>query len=126
MTAREIYDIIKANEHNFRSFGIRTCNDEYVIGDECAASYNWDDERDEEDWELLDGTCATGFDYLYLYDDPTEEDIADDVAAIEKALEINRKYRGKHMYLIAGMGDEYGNDEAEIIISGAEVLAIVK
>ena len=126
MTAREIYDIIKANERNYRYFGIRTCNDEYAIGDECAASYNWDNERDEEDWELLDGTCATGFDYLYLYDDPTDDDIADDVAEIEKALKINRAYRGAHTYLIAGMSSEYGNDDAEIIISGAEVVAIIK
>ena len=121
MTAKEIYDILNANQHNFRYFGIRSCDNEYQIGETVANSYNWDDD-DEANCYELDGACATGFDYLWLDEDSLEEDMA----SISNALEINACYRGKHTYLIAGMDSEYGNDEAEIIISRAEVIAVIK
>lgn len=125
MTAREIYHVIDANKHNYHVFGIRTCADEYKAGDCCAASYDW---TDGIPGEQLDGTCATGFGYLWLYDNADEEDIADDVATIQKALDLHRSisYPGQHMYLIAGNDSEYGNDDAEVIISGAEVVAVIK
>lgn len=120
MTAKEIYDILNANQHNYRYFGIRTCDNEYQCGDTVANSYNWDD--DEANCYELDRACATGFDYLWLDDDSIDEDMA----TISKALAINACYRGKHVYLIAGMDSEYGNDESEIIISSAEVVAVIK
>lgn len=126
MTAREIYEVIKANERKFRCFGIRACNETLNVGETASDSYNWDDEKEESEWERLNGACATGFDYLWLVDEPEESDIADDVATIQKAMDINARYYGAHTYLIAGMNSEYGNDEAEEIIENATVLAIIK
>ena len=124
-TEETIYEAIKASEHEYREYGIRTCNGEYAIGDELAPSYNWDDEKDEEDWELLNGTCATGFGYLWMGD----EDKQDDLETIRKALAIHTKarYPGCHTYLIATRtGSEYGNDTAEIILENAEVIAVIR
>lgn len=126
MNAKEIYEVIKENERNYCVFGIRTCDECLSIGDTASDSYNWDDEKDESEWERLDGACATGFGYLWLVNDPTEEDIAEDVATIEKAMKINAAYRGKYTYLVAGMNSQYGNDEAEEIIERATVIAIIK
>lgn len=124
MTSREIYDIIKASEHTFCAFGVRTCDDDLAIGDELPASRDLSDDAEPD--TLLDGTSATGFDYLWLYDEPSEEDIADDVATIEKALKTNAAYRGIHTYLIAGQHSSYGQDEDEIVIADAQVIAIIK
>lgn len=125
-TAEEIiYKAIKASEHEYREYGIRTCSGEYAIGDGLAPSYNWDDEKDEEDWELLNGTCATGFGYLWMGD----EDKQDDLETIREALAIHTKarYPGCHTYLIATRtGSEYGNDTAEIILENAEVIAVIR
>lgn len=124
MTSREIYDIIKSNEHKFLAFGLRTCNDDLAIGDELAASRDLSDDAEPD--SLLDGTSATGFDYLWLYDEPSVQDIADDVATIEKALETNATYPGRRTYLVAGQRSSYGQDEDEIVIANAEVVAIIK
>lgn len=122
MTAKEIYQAIKENKSNYRVFGIRTCADAAEIGDALPCSWNWDWERDEEDWEQLDGTSATGFGYLWLDEDSLE----DDLAAIEQAMKINSAYRGAHTYLIGGMDYEDGVDQAEVVISNAEVVAVIK
>lgn len=126
MNARKIYEVIKTNEHKFRYFGIRTCDEKLTVGDTASNSYNWDDEKPEEEWERLPGACATGFDYLWLMDEPEESDIAEDVAAIQKVMNINANYPGKYTYLIAGMNSEYGNDKAEVIIENATVIAVIK
>lgn len=122
MTAMEILEAIKENENKFRVFGIRTCADKAVIGDELPCSYNWDWERDEEDWEKLNGTSATGFCYLWMDEESTD----DDLASIEHALKINSSYRGAHTYLIAGNSYDEGVDQDEVVISGAEVIAIIR
>lgn len=124
MTSREIYEVLKANENKFRAFGFRTCNDDLAIGDELAASYDLSDDAEPD--TLLDGTSATGFDYLWLYDEPSDEDLADDLATIEKALETNATYCGRRTYLIAGQRSSEGQDEDEIVIANAEVIAIIK
>ena len=69
-----------------------------------------------------DPSSSTGFGHLWLDDDSIDEDID----ASSRAWEIDACYRGKHTYLIAGMDSEYGNDESEIIISRAEVIAVIK
>lgn len=126
-TPREIYDIIKANEHTYRVFGIRTCDQAYKVDDICDDSYNWDDQKPSEEWERLPGVSTTGFAYLWLYDDPTEDDIADDCAVIREALELHQSqmYPGRHIYLIGGWNYTDGPDEAEKIIERGVVLAIL-
>ena len=45
---------------------------------------------------------------------------------IERAMKINSAYRGAHTYLIGGMEYEDGVDQAEVVISNAEVVAIIR
>lgn len=125
LNAETIYDAIKANDHNYREFGIRTCADDCEIGEELEPSYNWDWEKDEDEWEKLDGTCATGFAYLSM----DESDKEADLATIQDAISTNEKYThlGKHTYLIATKyGSSYGDDDGEVILQYAEVVAILR
>ena len=121
MTAAEkILAEMEANRRNYSCFGIRTDAGVHSVGDELECSRNFDTVCEEDD-ELLNGTCATGFGMIW-YDGEQ-----DDIDEINKALEVNARYDypGSHKYLIGGYGFEYGNDEKEVIIIGAEVVAII-
>lgn len=113
MTAQEILKAIEANKKNYRYFGIRRDDRVFKIGEELPHSYDWNTEDEE-----LDGTCATGFGHLWF------DGEQDDIDTVQAALDVNEMYDGENIYLIAGWSSEYGNDEDEIIINGAEVVAI--
>ena len=119
MTKQEIIlnELLKHN-YEYEYYGIRTDNREYQVGDTVANSHAWDFENDREiEDEFYNGACATGIAPLWFDED--------DMEAIEKALEIQKDYRGAHQYLIAGGNADYGNDRGEIIIENAEVIAIL-
>lgn len=109
---------MEGNNAKYRYFGIRTDARSFSIGDKITASE--DMSIYAEDGTMLDGTCATGFDYLY-FDGENE-----DIEAVAKALEINSAYAGEHQYLIGGYDANYGDDEAEVIIKNAEVIMTIK
>lgn len=125
MTIREITEAITKNYNNYNVFGIRSCDDDLNVGDELANSY---DQRDDvyDDHIELNGTCATSFGSMWLSDDVDYYD-EHDYKCIERALEIQRGYDCyKHQYIIAGDSSEYGDDEDEIIIRNAVVIAKIK
>ena len=112
--------IIEAKNSGYRYFGIRTGR-VAKIGEELERSHDWDYENDCESEELLDGTCATGFNGMLWFDGEEEDD-----ELVEQAIALNKKtYGGDMQYVIGGYDSEYGNDEQEIIISGATVIAII-
>ena len=117
--AEKIYEMMINGKNYLACSGIRCDDREYEVGDELDCSKNMLDDVDEEEWEDLDGTCATGFDALFFQEDTREEDIE----TIAKAIEFNKKlYRCKHQYFICGWSTQYGDDDHEVIISGAEVV----
>lgn len=104
------------NGHKFGCYGLRTDSRVLNVGDElgCSRDLYW--ENTEETY--LNGTCATGFGYLW-YDE-------DDIDEVRKALKRQQDYDGAHMYLIAGDSSEYGDDPQEIIIKNAVVVAVIR
>lgn len=127
MTAVEkILKVLNQNAYKY-TFGIRTDARELQVGDSLGVSHEWDWENGcEFEDRYLDGICATGFGELWF--DGEEED----VEAVETALKINNGYRDAasygakgHQYLIGGHDNGYGNDEAEVILGDAIVLAII-
>lgn len=128
----ELVEAMKvAKENGYNVFGIRTVeNDAGIlnVGDECPDSYNWDFELDcstrETTGEKLNGACAVEIrtDTLMM-DGDDDEDIAEE---IERAFEKAAYYYGEQVLLIGGkFGCEHGDDDGEVIIEMADVLAIV-
>ena len=122
----------KAKAEGYNAFGIRVIENEagaLNVGDACPDSYNWDYELDcstrETTGEKLDGACAVEIDTtMLMLDGDDDEDVA---AEIEKAIRNAACYFGEQVLLIGGkFGSERGDDENEIIIELADVLAIVK
>ena len=114
--------IIEAKEKGLTHFGIRGEDRKLAVGAKLDNSFDWDFENDCPSTEKLNGTCATGFDYLWLID----EDDADDLETIKKALEHHKAhYSYSYTYIIAGVDSEYGDDENEVIIGGAEVIFVL-
>lgn len=118
----KVLNALIENGYKYRCYGLRTDDRELSVGDKVGNSHdlydNYDPEYDHYG-EELDGTSATGFGYLWYDEDDMEE--------VEKALKIQEHYyRGAHQYLIAGDDDEYGDDEAEIIIRDAVVVAVIR
>lgn len=111
----------KLNELNYtyNYYGIRACDELYDIGAQLPCSYDQYWQVPYYEQAKLDGTCATGFGYLWF--DGEKEDIV----LVKKALEINSKYRGKYRYLIAGNDADYGDDDGELIIKNAVVVAVL-
>lgn len=113
---------------NYNMFGIRYDDREFKIGDELPKSNRWEDGTDTE--EQLDGTCAimvSDESNFLEYLDGMEEADCGELDRYNWALEQN--YNGKHIYLVAintGWGWEYGEDEGEVVMNGAEVVRIIK
>lgn len=121
----------KAKEEGYNAFGIRVVENAagiLSVGDACPDSYNWDFDLDcstrETTGEKLNGACAVEIDTsMLLLDGDDDEDAA---AEIEKALKNAAPYWGEQVLLIGGkFGYERGDDENEIIIELADVLAVV-
>lgn len=119
MTAAEIIKVIEENRNHYCVYGLRSDDRHFEPGQELPCSRNMiDDLYDCESGEypLLDGTCATGFGYLWF------DGEGEDLETVKKAIELNSSYKCAHMYLIAGFDYEYGDDEGELVIKGAEVV----
>ncbi len=121
----------KAKAEGYNVFGIRVIENEagvLNVGDACPDSYDWDYELDcstrDTTGEKLGGACAIEINTsMLLLDGDDDEDVA---AEIEKAIKNSACYYGEQVLLIGGkFGSEYGNDEHEIIIELADVLAKV-
>ncbi|WP_368270845.1 hypothetical protein [Enterocloster lavalensis] len=117
-------DIIEAIESSGYSWiGIRHLSDDenYQIGDYCRNSYDWNYEYDCSTYETdepqeLPGTCAYNTQIMTGWDDPEEME-----EKLERAIR-NANYIGAPV-IIGGNRAEYGNDEGEIIIADARVIA---
>lgn len=118
-------EIINAIENCKEAWiGIRhlATDEVYQVGDYCRPSYDWDFENDQSTYDTeypqeLPGTCAYNTRIQVGWDDP--EDIAE---KLEKALKASACYMGQ-IVIISGSSAEYGNDNGEIIIKDAFVLA---
>ena len=108
MSIDEIKEMVEDREYDYIGLRIEE-NVNYEIGDTANVSRVWD--NNELTGETLDGTCCIGMKW------------AEDV---ERAMEIAKAYCGDRWYLIAGNDAEYGEDDGEIIIEDATVVAIVK
>lgn len=123
MNAEQIAEIIKKHQNKIDTFGLRAMTESPVngqvavkIGDQLENSYDWMD-GESTDTEL-DGTCAVGI--SWTFDDEL-------TSKIEKALSIVDQYHWQNqVVLVGGEFSDYGNDEIEIIIRNAKVLAIIE
>lgn len=106
--------------------GIRTLEDDenYVVGDDCRESYEWDLEHDCSTYfttgETAGGTCATVFEI---------DDVPNTINNMIAAIESNNGYRGARQVVIAGHSTDqsFGHgDEDEVRIVDAVVVGIIK
>lgn len=124
MTVQDLLKKIK--EERYSVVAIRhLCEDEeYSVGDICRNSFDWDLEYDQSSYDAenpveLNGTCGYAiFDLCDLEEDEVEK--AKEL--LINGLEESDVYEGKPV-IIAGNRYEYGNDENEVIIAYAEVIA---
>jgi|GEM_PF-1267433 len=111
----------------YNIWGIRFDNREYKIGDELPKSQDRQDDMDSGVY--LNGTCT-----IYVSDESdfldylngTEEACWGELDKYNEALKAN--YSGKYIYLVAiesSWGYEWGEDENEVIMNGAEVVRII-
>lgn len=115
MSVQEVRDAIANSPRWMRSFGIRSTDMVYQIGDELPNSLNMvDDLLEDGSYPELDGTSAT--EILDILDSDS----------IAEAVRFNSRYDGAHQYLIGGRSEHYGDDEHEIVITSAEVLAVIR
>lgn len=119
---KNIIDLIE--ESGAEYIGIRHLADDehYNIGDYCRNSYDWDYEYDRSTYDTdepqeLSGTCAYDTGIQSAWDDP--EEIKD---KLKKAIKASDIYYGD-IVILAGNRATYGNDENEIIIEDAIVIA---
>lgn len=120
-------ELIKAiDESGYEYIGIRHLEDdeEYAVGDFLRNSYDWDYEYDCSSYDTdepveLPGSCAYHTGIQAGWDD--EEEIAE---KLDKAIAGSSCYSGKAV-IIGGNRSEWGNDDHEIIIEDAVVIAIL-
>lgn len=146
MTAREIYDIIMAdNKHEV--FGLRADHAGIEVGTVLPNSHQWWQDYQEDSW----GELPDPDDYNSNPEHPYNEELGcwddgeldgvstigvkinlrnvdDDLAGIEKALKLAGEYLYKDyttLYLVAGGYSWGGNDIGEVIIEDGTVIGIV-
>lgn len=124
MNVKEI--LRKVCEKGYSVVAIRhMSNDEnYNIGDMCRNSYEWNYELDHSTYEdeeqiELDGTCGY---HIVGFADLDGDELEEAEHIFQNALHGSSIYSGKPV-VIAGNDYTYGNDENEIIISDACVIA---
>lgn len=115
----------------YNMFGLRWDDREFEIGEEPPKSHSWDCVESDEDLGELSGTCA-----VYVSDDSDFLDYVDgkeeaDCGELKKYIEALEKdlYPGAHIYLVgidSSWGYEWGEDEGEIIMNGAEVVRKIR
>ena len=112
-------EMINEARKNYRyySFAVRTGR-KATVGEILENSY-WYNEYDGVYVEL-DGVCGTEIEDLWFDGDEYDDN------QVMEAIERNKVYPGEMQYIIGGRGGEYGNDENEIVIPGAEVICIIE
>jgi len=109
-----------ANSNWVKVVGIWGTNSEMNIGDECPKSHHMSAFGDDDDGMEINGTCSIGLTWAGDSEDELE-------AELNEKISYHKDYYGyTYMYIIAGTGYEYGDDEGEMIITDAEVIANVK
>ena len=105
-------------------------DENYAVGDWCRNSYDWNHELDQSSYDAdgesieLPGTCGVDI-WNFTYLNSNEVDEAKNL--LREAIE-SAKYYGDdgRLAIIVGYNDyEYGEDENEIIIRNAQVIALV-
>lgn len=125
MNLQKIFDNIKEEKYSVVAIR-RYCKDEkYNVGDICRNSYEWNYEYDVSSYDTeapteLDGTCG-----LNISDIIDCEDLTDVRNIIDNGIEKSSIYDGNNVIIIAGYDYSYGNDEEEVIIENAEVIAVL-
>lgn len=125
MDLQKIFDKIK--EEKYSVVAIRRCckDEKYNVGDICRNSYEWNYEYDVSSYDTetpieLDGTC--GLDITSIIDC---ENLSDVKNIINDGIEKSSIYDGNNVIIIAGHDYSYGNDEEELIIGNADVIAVL-
>ena len=111
MNLEQINQIV--NSTDFTYFGLRTVEGCPSIGDTLPVSLDFNN-----DYTPLDGACATEL-VADAWNEVEQE-------AWDKAYSINYNYPGDTMVLVASNFAEYGDDEAEIVMRNAIVLAVIE
>lgn len=115
MTSHEMHEVMRTNKFAYSAFGLFTCDDDVNIGIDDALDI------------FSESIAATKLVHLWLCDKSMlEAEYAEDIATIEKALEINASNSGRHIYLVAGNKYRFSWRDEKIIIDDANVLAIIK
>lgn len=128
MTIEEIRDLIGESEYAY--IGIRADDRDYQIGEVMDNSHQLFQDPQYTDFEctellypyISDGPYAGFYDGGEL-DGTCALEVSEN--NIEEKLEAVRNY-GEKIYLIGGNVMQYGNDQNEIIIRNAEVIAILR
>lgn len=117
----------KANEEGHSVLAIRHCAEDevYSVGDICRNSYDWNYELDHSTYEdeeqvELDGTCGL---HVVGFENLDDEEVEEATELFNRAMEQANIYSG-NIVIIAGDRFEYGNEENEVIIEAAEVIAV--
>lgn len=123
---KSIIKKVNAKQH-CNVVGIRhlTYDETYQVGDMCRNSFEWNYERDCSSYETtepveLNGTCAyciPGFDDFDL------DEIEEATEVFNTALRESEENYVGGMVVVAGTSYTYGDDENEVIIWDAEVIA---
>lgn len=124
MNVQEILN--KVNEEGYSVVAIRHCteDEDYTVGDICRNSYDWNYELDCSTYDTdepveLEGACGY---HVRGFENLDADEIEEAAELLNKALKGAELYCGK-MVVIAGYRYTYGNDENEVIIEDAEVIA---
>ena len=103
--AQVIADLVSGHDTDYEYVGVRVHDDQYAIGQTMPDSRRWDDGEPTDD--MLDGTSAI--------------DLRDNRAA-----QLIQAYMGDYLSIIAGWYASDGEDDGEIVIRDAVVLATIK
>ncbi len=118
---KEFEELLNSEEFYIENIGVRFDDREFSIGEYVPNSYNQHDDVPQDEQEELDGTCAISIDNGSYFDDGIEF-----INFAEKRLNSACSYPGYYAYIIKGDGSNYGEDESEIIIKNAVVMAKVE
>ena len=116
----------KVNKEGYSVVAIRHCAEDeaYAVGDICRNSYDWNYELDCSTYDTdepveLEGACGY---HVRGFENLDADEIEEATEIFEKAMKEAETYCGK-VVIIAGNRYTYGNDENEVIIEDAEVIA---
>lgn len=123
MTVQDLLKKIKEEKYSVVAIRHLCEDEEYSVGDLCRNSYDWDVEYDRSSYDTenpveFNGTCG----YCVRIENLEEDEVEKAEELLIDALKESDTYDGKPV-IIAGNRYDYGNDENEVIIEFAEVLA---